>query len=47
MVSHVPIYPYSSNPEDVMLAEEEMRQRYFFPDVHVRGYLSKLCFKRI
>ncbi|MCW6698847.1 6-phospho-beta-glucosidase BglA [Bacillus sp. RP12] len=38
MVSHVPIYPYSSNPEDVMLAEEYMRQRYFFPDVQVRGY---------
>jgi hypothetical protein len=27
-----------TNPEDVMLAEEYMRQRYFFPDVHVRGY---------
>ncbi|MGB6407350.1 MAG: family 1 glycosylhydrolase, partial [Planococcus donghaensis] len=25
MVSHVPVYPYSSNPADVMLAEEEMR----------------------
>ena len=37
MVSHVPIYPYSSNPDDIMLAEESMRQRYFFPDVHVRG----------
>ncbi|SNZ15988.1 6-phospho-beta-glucosidase [Terribacillus aidingensis] len=38
MVSHVPVYPYSSNPADVMLAEELMRERYFFPDVHVRGY---------
>ena len=38
MVSHVPIYPYSSNPDDVMLAEEMMRQRYFFPDVQVRGF---------
>ncbi|MDL5376171.1 6-phospho-beta-glucosidase BglA [Exiguobacterium mexicanum] len=37
MVSHVPIYPFSSNPDDVMLAEEMMRQRYFFPDVQVRG----------
>lgn len=45
MVSHVPIYPYSSNPEDVMLAEEEMRQRYFFPDVHVRGYYPNYVLK--
>ncbi|PSL41669.1 6-phospho-beta-glucosidase [Planomicrobium soli] len=45
MVSHVPIYPYSSNPADVMLAEEEMRQRYFFPDVHVRGYYPSYALK--
>ncbi|EGA91439.1 6-phospho-beta-glucosidase [Planococcus donghaensis MPA1U2] len=45
MVSHVPVYPYSSNPADVMLAEEEMRQRYFFPDVHVRGYYPNYVLK--
>lgn len=45
MVSHVPIYPYSSNPEDIMLAEEEMRQRFFFPDVHVRGYYPSYALK--
>nr|WP_090885973.1 6-phospho-beta-glucosidase BglA [Evansella caseinilytica] len=45
MVSHVPIYPYSSNPEDVMLAEEAMRQRYFFPDVQVRGYYPSYVLK--
>lgn len=45
MVSHIPIYPYSSNPEDVMLAEEEMRQRYFFPDVQVRGFYPKYALK--
>ncbi|MDA1476957.1 6-phospho-beta-glucosidase BglA [Bacillus changyiensis] len=45
MVSHVPIYPYSSNPEDVMLAEEEMRQRFFFPDVQVRGYYPNYALK--
>lgn len=45
MVSHVPIYPFSSNPEDIMLAEEEMRQRYFFPDVHVRGAYPKYALK--
>lgn len=45
MVSHVPIYPFSCNPEDIMLAEEEMRQRYFFPDVHVRGAYPKYALK--
>ncbi|QDZ96783.1 6-phospho-beta-glucosidase BglA [Bacillus altitudinis] len=45
MVSHVPIYPYSSNPEDVMLAEEYMRQRYFFPDVQVRGNYPSYALK--
>lgn len=45
MVSHVPIYPFSSNPEDIMLAEEEMRQRYFFPDVQVRGYYPRYALK--
>ncbi|WP_303983618.1 6-phospho-beta-glucosidase BglA [Niallia circulans] len=45
MVSHIPIYPFSSNPEDVMLAEEEMRQRYFFPDVQVRGYYPSYALK--
>ncbi len=38
MISHIPMYPYSSNPNDVMLAEETMRIRYFFPDVMARGH---------
>lgn len=37
MVSHVPIYPYSCDPKDIMVAEEANRQRFFFADVHVRG----------
>ncbi|WP_129045584.1 6-phospho-beta-glucosidase [Companilactobacillus metriopterae] len=38
MISHVPIYPYSSNPKDILLAQQEMHQRFFFSDVQVRGY---------
>ncbi|MBC6004133.1 MAG: 6-phospho-beta-glucosidase [Paeniclostridium sordellii] len=45
MVSHVPIYPYSCNPEDIMAAEEAMRQRFFFPDVHVRGHYPRYALK--
>ncbi|MGX7031364.1 6-phospho-beta-glucosidase [Vagococcus zengguangii] len=37
MVSHVPIYPFSCNPDDIMASEEALRQRYFFADVHCRG----------
>ena len=38
MISHVPIYPYSCNPKDMMEAEIAGRMRFFFPDVQVRGY---------
>ncbi|MGL5296575.1 MAG: 6-phospho-beta-glucosidase [Culicoidibacterales bacterium] len=37
MMAMVPIYPYSCNPNDVMLCEEEMRKRWYYSDVHVRG----------
>ena len=45
MVSHIPIYPYSCNPEDIMAAEEAMRQRFFFLDVHVRGHYPRYALK--
>lgn len=38
MVSHVPIYPFSCHPDDVMAAQIAMRERFLFPDVHVRGH---------
>ncbi|WAA11706.1 6-phospho-beta-glucosidase [Fervidibacillus halotolerans] len=37
MLAFVPVYPYSCHPDDVMLATEAMRNRWFFGDVHVRG----------
>lgn len=45
MVSHVPIYPINSDPENVMFAEESMRLRYFFPDIQVRGYYPNYALK--
>lgn len=47
MVSHVPIYPYSCNPADIMAAEEAMHQRFFFADVHVRGYYPTYALKEL
>ncbi len=38
MCGWVPVYPYSCNPDDVMTAVEEMHERYYFMDVHVRGH---------
>lgn len=38
MVSFVPIYPYSCNPQDIEAAQVANRLRYFFSDVHVRGH---------
>ncbi|QKJ88535.1 6-phospho-beta-glucosidase [Paramixta manurensis] len=38
MIAMVPLYPYSCHPDDVMYAQEAMRERYLFGDVHIRGY---------
>lgn len=45
MISHVPIYPYSCNPNDIMASEEALRQRYFFADVHCRGEYPSYALK--
>lgn len=45
MCAMVPIYPFSCNPDDIMLASEMMRDRYFFADVHVRGHYSSYALK--
>ncbi len=47
MVSHVPIYPFSCDPDDVMAAEIGNRERFFFPDVHVRGHYPAYALKEI
>lgn len=38
MCAFVPYYPYSCAPDDVMLAQECMHERYYFMDVHARGH---------
>lgn len=38
MLAMVPVYPYSCQPDDIMLAEQAMRERYLFTDVQMRGY---------
>ena len=38
MIAMVPSYPYSCNPEDMMMSVSAMQKRYWFTDVHVRGH---------
>lgn len=38
MEAFVPIYPFSCNPEDVLLAQDAMHERYLFTDVQCRGH---------
>lgn len=45
MIAFVPIYPFSCNPEDMMLQVELMHDRYFFADVHCRGHYSSYALK--
>ena len=47
MVSHVPIYPFSCNPNDIMEAQEAMRERFFFIDVHTRGHYPRYALKEL
>ncbi|EMF48519.1 6-phospho-beta-glucosidase [Streptococcus parauberis] len=45
MIAMVPIYPYSCRPEDVLLANQAMHDRWFFCDVQVRGHYSAYALK--
>lgn len=47
MVSHVPVYPYSCNPDDVMAAQIANRERFLFSDVHVRGHYPPYAVREI
>ncbi len=45
MCSFVPFYPYSCNPDDMMMATESMHERFYFSDVHCRGHYSSFIKK--
>ena len=38
MIAMCPIYPLSCNPNDMLMAQSAMHRRYWFTDVHARGY---------
>ncbi|MBR1420602.1 MAG: 6-phospho-beta-glucosidase [Selenomonadaceae bacterium] len=45
MVSWVPYYPFSCNPNDMMESLEAMHDRCYFADVHVRGHYPRYAEK--
>ena len=46
MLAYVPVYPYSCNPDDMMLSVEAMHERYLYGDVHCRGYYPSYALKK-
>ncbi|MBW5389950.1 6-phospho-beta-glucosidase [Brachyspira hampsonii] len=46
MCSFVPFYPYSCNPDDIMIAAESMHERFYFADVHCRGHYPSFAKKQ-
>lgn len=41
MIAMCPIYPSTSHPKDILMAQKAMQKRYYFTDVHVRGEYPK------
>lgn len=46
MCAFVPFYPYSCNPDDMIIAMESMHERFYFADVHCRGHYSAFAKKQ-
>ena len=45
MIHMMPLYPATCRPQDVLLAQEMMREKYLFSDVQVRGYYPSYLLK--
>ncbi|EMQ2877613.1 6-phospho-beta-glucosidase [Vibrio navarrensis] len=45
MIHMMPLYPASCRPQDLLLAQELMREKYLFSDVQVRGYYPSYLLK--
>ena len=45
MMAYVPVYPFSSNPDDVMASVKAMNRRFFYNDVHAKGEIPGYVLK--
>jgi 6-phospho-beta-glucosidase len=45
MLAAMPYYPYTCNPDDMLLAQSEDRRHLFFTDVQIRGHYPKYILK--
>lgn len=41
MIAMCPLYPSTSHPKDILMAQKAMQKRYYFTDVHVHGEYPK------
>ncbi|MDN6196127.1 MAG: 6-phospho-beta-glucosidase [Atopostipes suicloacalis] len=46
MMAYVPVYPFSSNPDDQMDAVKAMNRRFFYNDIHAKGEIPKYALKK-
>ena len=46
MCSFIPYYPASMDPNDVLLAQQSLHERFYFMDVHVRGHYGAYAKKQ-
>lgn len=47
MITKRTVYPYTCNPEDVLLAQRQEREVFAFSDVQVRGYYPKYLLNKL
>ncbi|MCA5012083.1 MULTISPECIES: 6-phospho-beta-glucosidase [unclassified Enterococcus] len=45
MMAYVPVYPYSCNPEDMMVSVKANERRFFYNDIHARGKVPTYALK--
>lgn len=46
MMAYVPVYPYSSNPQDMMDSVKAMNRRFFYNDIHARGEIPAYALRK-
>ncbi|MFL2104718.1 6-phospho-beta-glucosidase [Desemzia sp. FAM 23991] len=45
MMAYVPVYPFTSNPSDMMASLKVMNRRFFYSDIHARGKIPNYTLK--
>lgn len=46
MMAYVPVYPFSSNPDDMMASVKAMNRRFFYNDIHAKGEIPNYTLRK-